>query len=176
MSYIHLDRQALITRAAGFVAENYDISTVTNNTILVSQRIYFALVPLRKGDVITNIHVAIATASATTTNCFAAIYDSAGNRLAVSNDLTTTLDAVTGIATLPLSAAYTVLKTDVYYFAVLWNATTPPVVGRGGSSSTFYAGIGSGVRRHATQSTQTSMPTTATLTTTSLLAVWMASS
>lgn len=161
----------------GITTETFPITASASATVVVTQSVYYGLVGFLKGDIITNIHIAVSTAvTGASTSCFVAVLDSAGNRLAVSNDLTTSADAV-GVKTLALSSPYTILADGAYYLALLIvNTGTPPTLARGASfSANIMSGIGSGVRRAAVQTGQTTIPTSATFANTAL-AYWMATS
>lgn len=159
---------------SGVIAETYDRSTSSSSSVAVSQTIYFVLIGLLKGDVVTNLSVGTTTVSTgATTNAYLALYDTSGNRLAVSSDQTTALDSV-GIHTVAMGTPYTVTTSGAYYVAILVNnAGTPPTFGRNNSNSTMTAGVGAGSRLAGTQTGQTTMPTTATIGTGAPIAYWI---
>ena len=102
-----------------------------------------------------------------------ALYDTSGNRLAVSTDQTTGLDSV-GMKTVAMSTPYTVTTSGAYYVAVLVNNSgTPPTFGRNNSNSTMTAGIGSGARIAGVQTGQTSMPSSGTIGTGATIDFWI---
>lgn len=162
----------------GLVTETYPIATVSSNFQTVSQTVYYNLVGLLKGDVITNIHVALTAIGTTTTSVFVALYDSSGNRLAVSNDLTTALDSTLGMKTLALSSPYTITSDGAYYLSVLiinGTAGNCPTLQRGNGTSGSNGAVGSGVRAFAGQAGQSTMPTTASFSN-ATVAYWMGAS
>lgn len=175
MSYLlRKDRTEQRVRGFGLLAENYAQAAATNATIFVSQTVYYSLIGLLKGDVVTNVHYAVTVASSSSSNLFVGLYDSAGNRVALSSDLTTTKDAATGVITAALTAPYTVPADGAYFIAVLSVATTPPTCSRGTGAGGLYAGIGAGARLFGVQTGQTALPSTFTLSGSNNLATWMA--
>lgn len=173
--YVDRTRNGLRQRANGIITENITVTSISSNSLITDQTVYFALVGLLKNDVITNIHYHLSTVSITTTSFFVGVYDTAGNRLALSNDLTTLNDATIGIKTAALSAAYTVPQDGGYYFALLSVGVTPPTLIRGNGTSGAMGGVGSGVRNMAAQAGQTTLPVSATFSAGGL-GIWMAAS
>lgn len=174
MSYnLPKDRTQLRDTANGVIAQTGEAGYFGTASAVTTQRLYLALVGLRKGDIIANIHVAVGTApSQGTNNLFVGIYDTAGNRLAVSNDLTTGADTI-GIKTLALSASYTILLDGGYYLAlIVVNGGTPPALMRNSSNANSLAAVGSGVRGWAQQASQATLPNPATIAD-GTLSLWM---
>lgn len=168
-------RDMLLVRGQGLINQNFPPYAATTAGLMVSQTVYFGLIGLLKGDIITNIHVAVSTTGTTTTNTFVALYNSAGNRLAVSNDLTTALDS-TGMKTLALSSAYTILSDGAYYIAILTVNGTPAncaTLVRGTSNNSVMAAVGSGVKVDGTQTGQSTMPSSATISAGTTFGYWM---
>lgn len=166
-------RDDIRVKAWGIQGENMPLGALPSNTILVSQRAYYSLIGLKKGDVITGACIAIATASASSNHTYIGLYNSALSQVAVSSDQTTTYDGTTGTVCIAFTGTYTVPSTDGYFVAFLSDATTPPTLIRGGSAGGVYASPFSGARLFATQSSLTSLPSTATLSGSSNLATWM---
>ncbi len=172
------NRNQLRINGSGMITENYPVSASVNVSLMISQTIYFQLVGLTKGDIITNINVTVTAQGTTTTSTFVALYDSTGVRLAVSNDLTTALDT-TGLKSLALTAPYTVLADGAYYLAILTVNGTPAncaTLARASSNSIATGAVGAGVRVSGTQTGQTTMPAPATVGVGTVLAFWMAAS
>lgn len=170
----NIDRYRARMVASGVIAETYDRAVSSSSSQAVSQTIYYCLIGLLKGDVVTNLHIGTVTQSTgATTNAYMALYDTSGNRLAVSTDQTTGLDSV-GMKTVAMSTPYTVTTSGAYYVAVLVNNSgTPPTFGRNNSNSTMTAGIGSGARIAGVQTGQTSMPSSGTIGTGATIDFWI---
>jgi hypothetical protein len=156
------NRNELRLAGQGLLSEPYPLATASTNSVMTTQSIYFSKIGLLKGDVVTNVHVPVTTAGTASTSTFVALYDTAGNRLAVSNDLTTALDS-TGLKTLALSGAYTVLQDGDYYAAILTVSGSPATIARNASASQVQGSVGSGTKGFGFQSGQSTMPTTATI-------------
>jgi len=172
-------RDAIRLRGMGIVSETFPAAAATTSGLMISQTVYYNAIGFLKGDIVTYINIPVVAFGTTTTNCYVAIYDSAGNRLAVSNDLTTALDTSNGMKQCALSAPYTIPSTGLYYAAVLVVNGTPancPTIARGSSNSTVTAGIGAGVRLSGTQTGQSTMPSTATIVAGSPFAFWLGAS
>jgi hypothetical protein len=170
----NIDRYKIRMTASGVIAETYDRAVSSSSSVVVSQTIYYCLIGLLKGDVVTNLHIGTVTQSTgATTNAYMALYDTSGNRLAVSSDVTTALDSV-GMKTVAMASPYTVTTSGAYYVAVLVNNSgTPPTFGRNNSNSTMTAGIGSGARIAGVQTGQTSMPSSGTIGTGATIDFWI---
>lgn len=126
-------RAEAATRAKGFITENFSLGAGNaTGAACTDGTIFCALVGVKPGDVINNIHVAIETAG-TGSGCTLAqygLYDRLGNRVAVTTDNATARTATesTGLKTTALTAAYTVGQgTDGLWVAVInKNGTTVP--------------------------------------------------
>jgi hypothetical protein len=121
-----------------------------NTTIATTGQIYLQAIWLQIGTIVSNITFSSATTAAGTPThyCFA-LYDSSRNLLATTADQTTTAWAANTVKTLPVTAAYTVPSTGIYYLAFMMVATTVCTV-KGGTARTdgtlsFTAPIISGV-------------------------------
>lgn len=87
--------------------------------------------PLQAGDVVTNLtFLSGATAAATPTNWWFALYDTAATPALIRQtaDQTSTAWAANTAKTVALSTAYTVPTTGVYRAAVMVAAATPPTI------------------------------------------------
>lgn len=150
-----------ITLAAqGLIAQTFDRQLATLQTIMVSQNVYYMLIPLRQGQVITSLSIAVNTVSASSTLFRMGLYNSAG-ALVASTVNAPTLTETSGIRTANLSAPYTVPASGGYYVALLSDGGTPPVVFRA-SLSVIAQAVGSGLRPFAHQTAQANLPATAT--------------
>lgn len=157
-------REQLRRTGQGYISENFPLEAAgAGASLMVTQRVEYALVGFLKNDIITNINVVVGTGGTGSTVVYVAVYSSAGTRLAVSNNLTTALDS-TGMKSLALTAPYTILADGAYYLAVLIVSGSPASLLRGASSAAVgaHAAIGSGVRGTATQTGQSTMPSSAT--------------
>lgn len=137
------------------------------NTIVVSGTVYFSLLPLKEGDVITNIVSGLAVVGVKGASGLVklGIYNSTGTRVAVTADATSSFESGTGIKVVALTTPYTVPASGGYYGAFISTfTTTQPVMFR--SLATGIAGsnnaIGSGIRSLALQAGQTDLPASAT--------------
>lgn len=104
------------------------------NSALSGGTIHVTAIPLDVDGPLSNLVMYVGTAATITTagQCFAAIFDAAGNQLAVSADIGTLLTS-TGKRVLPMAAA-TGARTagEIVYGAILVNGTgTAPQFGRG---------------------------------------------
>lgn len=97
-----------------------------NSTIpSVSGTLFMQALYLRAGQVLNNIVLSSATTAAgTPTNYIAGIFDAARNRVAQTADQTTTAWAANTVKTLPLTAAYRVPTSGLYYIGFYMVATT----------------------------------------------------
>lgn len=119
---------------------------------------------VNRATVVSNILYGIVTAGATLTSgqCFVGLYDSSGNRLAVSADQSANWTS-TGLKTTALTAAQT-LAVGSYYVAWLSNGTTQPTLAMGaghGIAAITNAGLSLSTSRFLTYGTaQTTLPAT----------------
>lgn len=158
----------------GLLSQNFDRILCSAGTIMVTQRVYFLLVPLRAGQVVTNAHVIVSTAGSTCTNTQVGLYDTSGTRLAASADLGNSWES-TGLKTNAFSAAYTVASTGVYYVALQSvSAVTMPTLYRSPNAGIATAeAVGSGAAIFGAQSTQATLPASATIGGTNMLGYWV---
>lgn len=119
-----------------------------------------------RATVVTNVVAAIANtvAGLTSAQNFAGVYDSSGNRLALTADQTTAWGSA-GLKTMALTAPVT-LAVGTYYVALLTNGSNTvqfTAIG-GGFAGTTSAGLTTGTARSLVTGTgNTSLPTTITL-------------
>lgn len=97
-----------------------------NGTNLSAGFIYMLQVVLRQPATISKINLVLGAAGATLTanQCLAGLYDSSGNRVAITADMSTTWNSA-GNKTMNLTSSYTAAP-GKYYIALLFNGTTSP--------------------------------------------------
>lgn len=151
----------------GWTQDPAGCSTVAT---LSAGTIYLSKVVLRKAATVSSIWIALTSAGSglTAGQNLAGLYDSSGNRLAVSADQSSSW---TTASSKQISIAPQSLAAGSYYVAVLANGTTVPQTMRGGSAS----GTGLNVALALTAARfldfgtgQTSLPSTITLSSASL--------
>jgi hypothetical protein len=111
----------------GLIAWTMDPScTNANGTAVTAGFIYLMMVNLKLAATISKIEVVIGTAGATLTSgqCFAGLYSTAGTRLALTADMSTTWNS-TGDKKMSLTGSYSAAA-GKYYVAILMNGTTSP--------------------------------------------------
>lgn len=165
----------------GFIAWNFDPCSATGtNQALTSGSIYLARITPQVAATISSIGLAVVVAgtSLTSSQNLAAIYDSSGNRVALTSDQTTAW-GTTGFKTCSLTSSVSLTAGADYYVAVLSVGSTPITLARG-PASLFApnAGLSAASLRFALNGTsQTSLPTTRTLssnTATNAIGFWCA--
>ena len=164
----------ILAEGQGLKGQNYDRPLASNVTTVTDGTIYFVLVPLRQGDVVTNLHIAVNTASVASTVSKVGIYlPSDSTRQALTADLGTSWQT-TGTKTHALTAPYTAPSTGVYWFAAIAKATTTlPTFARQSNLGGVDTAIGSGFAFMGQQTGQTDLIATATVSITTGLALWM---
>jgi hypothetical protein len=109
----------------------YDSAGDTGQVALTTEVMTSVAIPLRAGDVITNISVRSgATAANTPTNYWVALYSKAATPalLAQSADQTSTAWAANTTKTLALATAQTITEDGIYWVGIMVKATTPPTL------------------------------------------------
>lgn len=170
--------QDISLAAQGLISQNLDRQSagLTSST-MIDGTVYAMLVPLRAGDVVTNISLILnGPAGADVTASKVGLYSLAGTLLASSADQGTAWQSV-GTKTVALASPYTVPATGGYYAALFAKATTTlpkPFCGAGSASQINGAAIGSGAHPSGIMASQTDLPATATFTfTASLISYWV---
>lgn len=136
---------AIRLRGEGLIAQTFPRYAAAAATVLTSGVAVATMVPLRKGQVITNVSIAINNAAVSQTLGKVGLYKKDGTRVAVTASQTTAWES-TGIKTIAFTSPYTVPDTDVYYILVLSVAGTGPGLYRQGiGSTTIMPAIGSGL-------------------------------
>lgn len=165
-----LNRGEAVLADQNLIAETFPRVLSNNNTITVTQSVYFGLIALEQGEVVAAVYVDIGTAGSGMTAAYAGIYDKSGNRLATSADASSALNGTTNIQSFALTSNYTVPERDTYYAAVLFVGGTQPVLRRGSTTAT--SAISPGVVPYGRQTGQSTLPNPATIGT-STLAPWI---
>jgi hypothetical protein len=107
----------------------YDSAGDTGQVALATGVMTSVPIWLRQGDVITNIAVRTgATAGATITNQWFALYDEAGALIGQSADGTSAALAANTTITKALASAYTVQRTGLYFVGLMVAASTTPTL------------------------------------------------
>lgn len=133
-----------------------------------SQQILLVKFPVRQTTVLTNVyvHVTVAGSALTSNGNFLGVYDMSGNRQGVTSDQSG-IWVSTGVKLAALASPYTA-PAGYYYLAACVNVTTgssfPTFRTPVAISSSFMmnAGLSGSALRVATQTTQSSLPTTLT--------------
>ncbi|MFG3046249.1 hypothetical protein ACGFZR_15135 [Streptomyces sp. NPDC048241] len=118
----------------GAIAWTAPPALCTTTTLLVSGTLYLARLPIRAAATVSKIWWAntAAASGATTGQCFAALYTSAGALLSsAAIDTKTTIN----VQSATLDTAQAISANSYVWAAMLWNATAPPTVLRGGGQS-----------------------------------------
>jgi hypothetical protein len=171
-SSVSFDRFQIFTTGQGLIAQNFDRQLANATQIMADGTVYFMLVGLGAGDVVSNISVNVTTIGITPTVSKVGLYSKDGTRLASSAELGAVWTTATGTKTSALATPWTVLADDVYYVALICKAGTLPTLHRAVSTNTF-TGIGSAPFPIGTQATQTDLPTPATITVGTAFAFWV---
>jgi len=106
---------------------NFDpafLSTVSNNPP-VAGTMYLLRIKLKNAATISNALVSVAASGVALTNCFVALYDSTGTRVAVTADVSSSLTS-TGLKTLAFTGSYSAAAGTFYVGLLVGSATTAP--------------------------------------------------
>lgn len=123
----------------GAAAESLLRSLASGSINLVSGTLMLTAIPLRAGQVVTNLSfISTGTPAGTPTHWFFALYSQALALLGQTADQVAAAWAANTLKTLALAAPYTVPTTGVYYAGVMVAATTPPTIAGG---PTMQAGV-----------------------------------
>lgn len=166
----------------GFLYWNYDVNIAAQTSVLTSGTAYMSKVNVRSAITATNLNYIVSTAGTTLTSGqnFVGLYDSSGNRIAVSADLTTDWGS-SGYKTTPFVTPAS-LSAGAYYAAWLTVGATGITVARASAmnSSALNAGLVAATARYTTGGTGftglTSLPSPATMSNRTLGAtsIWCA--
>lgn len=128
------DNSAITPSSAGLLAWTYPfyLAAGTGSAVTTAGALYLAKVVLSGGTLVTNVYIKIATAASglTTAQNFVGLYNAAGQRVATSADLTSTIGTNTGVITCPMATPYTVPSGGGnFWVGMFFNAaTTQPVL------------------------------------------------
>ena len=118
-------RQAFF-RPTGTLAETVERTNISATGFGASSgRVYAAAVPLLKGQTVTTITFFAVAAVNTPSNQWFGLYDSSGNKLAVTNDDTTTAWAANAAKPLNLTSPYSITSSGLYYLVICQVASMP---------------------------------------------------
>ncbi len=156
----------------GYIEWAFDLMSITTagGSAMTSGSVHLTKVFAQTGGVVSNIIMVIGsgTASLTSGQNFAGIYDNTGARIAVTADMTTpwSVNASSAqIITMPLTASVTIQAGRDYFVAMLANGATPPLISVGGGNSATIAnsGLSNATRKFSVNGTGTSLPSSVTL-------------
>lgn len=163
ISGLQKTREQILSTTRGFITESFPgVSNVTTLT-LVTGELRGALVGLRAGDVVTNVHFNVTTAGTSVTVGRAGVYSTAGVLLASCANTTTIWTDTAGMRTVALTTPYSVTADGGYFvcFLPVFSGTAPQV-SRGASTSNQAVGVNGGVSGAAFQGSQADLPAPAT--------------
>lgn len=123
--------------------QNFDQLQVTTQASLTGNQVYATMVDIMDASRIDQIVVHVTTAAVTPTagQCFVALFDQqTGAQVAISGDIGSLLTS-TGNRQMDLTAPTRVYRPgERLYAALLFNGTTPPILGKTGTISTVLSG------------------------------------
>lgn len=149
--------------ALGLITEPYPRTLHAAGQILIDGTVYLSAVPLRAGDVITNLVVSVSTIGNTLTLSKLGIYDKLGNRLGLTAELGTLFSTSLGQKAAALTSPYTITTSDVYYLAVVSKGSVLPTLHRGSNNVNIAPAIGTGNILFGSVVSQTDLPSSLTL-------------
>jgi len=126
----------------GYTGESFDRDGIASALAFTSGDLRATSVGLLAGDKVTNVLFDCSAAIQTITTLKVGLYDSGGNLLASSANVTS--NQSTGIVSIALSAAYTIAADGLYYLAVVIQATTMGSLGTAASVVGKEGAVGSG--------------------------------
>jgi hypothetical protein len=147
----------------GYQAWAYDPIQATSSTAMgTAGIIHLIKVKVVTAATITGVAFRITSGGASVANGFVALYDTSGNRLAVSAAITTNWQSA-GNKTNAFTGTYAAAA-GTYYVAILQGSGTMPTLTRGSTSSSLNEGLAAASYRFATYSSGLSaMPATITM-------------
>jgi hypothetical protein len=161
------DRYNVSLQAQAIIYETFPRSAFGNNAAMVSGTIYYFGIPLLAGDMVTNITIAVSVAGTVMTLSKVGLYDSAGNRLALSADQGTNWQS-SSQKTIAMITPFVVITSGLYYVAAIAIGTTQPGLVRGSAGSAATGGwispIGAGQLLAGIQVAQTDLVNPGTIT------------
>jgi hypothetical protein len=121
----------------GFIAANADpyYNATTGNALTPAGTLRLAKLTMPGPTQVTNVHfiVSVIGSVLTASQCFAGLWDGAGNLIGLSADLSASAFLTTGLATAPLNTAGPnsppfLVQTPVAYVGFWYNGTTGPTL------------------------------------------------
>ena len=150
----------------GLAGANTDPATGSGGGLPVAGNLYLQRIIIRRPQPITNLFYWCSTVGAgASSGSFAGLFNSAGTRQAVTNDIGSLFTGSTGRISCPLTAPTGTLPVGVYWSAAVFNlATTQPTLWRSvNTSSIANGGLSAANFRWAINGTgQTSIPASIT--------------
>lgn len=160
-----LPGNAVTATDLGYKTWAYDPSAASTPLITTTATIYLVRLQARRSEVWTNLHLGITAvgSSLTSNQNFVGLYDSTGQQVAVSADVTSTFAGTTGEKQIPFTSAVTV-SAGFYWAAILSTGTTPVTLVRcaGSVADIGSFNVGAAGRRFGTIGTGTSLPASIT--------------
>jgi hypothetical protein len=163
---------AISLTARGLITETWSPYINPNNQAPGTQTLYGTLVPLRGGQIVSNVVICVATAGTGTppTGFFVALYTTTGVQLGVSaNQNTSTVLTTQGYGALPLITPVTIPADGGYYPCFLQNGTfggtTVAYIRTANSTGGQSGQFGSAARPVVKQTGQATPPSPATFVT-----------
>jgi hypothetical protein len=159
--------------AQNLIAETIDRALISTTAANVSGSLAGGSMPLRAGQVVTNLLVGVQTAGVGMTHGSLALYDLAGNLLRSTADVPATFQT-TGLKTIALTSTYTQSADGLVYAACFLTTGTsmPSLFACPTSSTTMEGQIAGGAFRTVFQSGLATQPNPATFGAASPL-VWV---
>lgn len=150
--------------AQSYFSESFPRQALSTSSAPATGAVYFVLIGLARGDVVTNLHLLCTTLGSgfSGIGMKVGLYSKAGVLLQGSGDVSA-LFASTGPKVCPLSAAYTVGATDGYLAALLAVASVPPTLLRGAPGQNASGAFAGGVGAYGVQNSQVDLPAPATV-------------
>lgn len=159
--------EQILMEGLGFKSWAFDPNLGSGGTAPTQGTVYVRAIPLRAGQVITNVVLETITAASGTapTSMFVGLADSTGKMVAQSNDLRASgiWTAGAGMVQAPLSGTYTVPADGMYYAVFLQVgafSVTQPVFEKGVNNSAA-AGVGTTIFGTGATTAQTALPANA---------------
>lgn len=163
--------QALMS-GVGLIAETVPRAHVITQQIMIDGTVYFGAIGLSAGDVVTRLSINVTTGATVASLSKVGLYASDGTRLAVSADQGASWESA-GLKTITLTAAYSVVRSDLYYVAAVSKAAVLPTISRGASNANLSASVNSGMLPWGQQTGQTDLPSPATIASGGVYIPWI---
>lgn len=151
--------------AEGLISQNASRQNVAAGQIMIGGTVYFIGVPIHAGQLVSSLEMGVTTVGAGMTVSLGGFHATDGTRLAQSVDQGTSWQS-TGQKSIAMITPFSAPYTGLIYASLLGVGGTLPQLGRLSASavlSVFAAAIGSGVAPFGTQTGQSVLPATATI-------------